>query len=236
MSRPDLSVVLLCYRLGESARAQVAAMRSVLETSVPNYELVLVGNYRSDDDVTPHVVTDIALGDPRTKVTARKKEGMMGWDMRTGLALATGNHIAVIDGDGQMPFEDVTRVFEALKKNGADMAKTYRTVRGDDVWRTVVSIVYNLLFRILFPGVRVRDVNSKPKIFTRAAYERLALTSDDWFIDAEMLIQARRLSFRLIEVPTVFNKLEGRQSFVKPRTILEFLWNFVIYRVKEFFI
>ena len=209
-------------------------MCKILSKDIPNYELVLVGNYAVETDKTPHIVEEIATRNPRIRYSALKKEGMMGWDMKTGLGLATGEYIAIIDGDGQMPFEDVSRVYKAMRAHDADMGKTYRTIRGDDLWRTCVSYVYNGLFRILFPGYRIRDVNSKPKIFSRRALDKLTLVSDDWFIDAEMVIQARRYNFILVEVPTVFNKLVGRQSFVKANTIFEFLKNLAVFRIKEF--
>src|SRR5437763_1627489 len=79
-----------------------------------------------------------------------------------------------------------------------------RVERGDGLSRRLVSALYNGVFRLLFPGFPVRDVNGKPKLLTRAAYERLSLASDDWFIDAEIMIQARRLGLRVGEVETVF--------------------------------
>ena len=105
--------------------------------------------------------------------------------------------------------------------------------RGDGLTRRLISLVFNALFRLLFPGLRVRDVNAKPKIMTRAAYERLELESDDWFIDAEIMIQARRLGLRIGEVETDFLALTGRRSFINLRTLLEFLANLTRYRLRE---
>ena len=85
----------------------------------------------------------------------------------------------------------------------------------------------------LFPGLAVRDVNAKPKILTRSAYERLALRSDDWFIDAEILIQARRLGFRIGEIETEFLGLTGRRSFISMAAVVEFLRNLWRYRLLE---
>jgi glycosyltransferase involved in cell wall biosynthesis len=236
VATPDLSVVLLCYRAEEGARTSVQKIIELLEPVVPNYELVLVANYLRTTDTTPEVVASLAQQNPRVKYTAVPKEGMMGWDMKSGLSLATGRYVAVTDGDGQMPYEDIVRVYKTALETGADMVKTYRTVRGDDTWRIIVSFIYNLLFSILFPGMKTRDANSKPKLFTREALSKLTLESNDWFIDAEIMIQARRNRFTIVEIPTTFSKLVGRQSFVKTATIFEFLRNLVYYRWKEFFV
>ena len=232
---PDLSVVVLCYRSGDEARSCAARIGKVLaEAGIDNYQLVLVGNYvEGSGDTTPDVVRELAAGDPRIVCSAVAKQGMMGWDMRSGLDLATGACLAVIDGDGQVLVEDLVRVYRLLREQGLDLAKTYRMRRGDGLKRKLFSLVFNGLFHFLFPGLAVRDVNAKPKILTRAAYERLALRSDDWFIDAEILIQARRLGFRIGEIETEFLGLTGRRSFISMAAVVEFLRNLWRYRLRE---
>jgi hypothetical protein len=80
----------------------------------------------------------------------------------------------------------------------------------------------------------VRDVNAKPKMFTRRVYEQLELTSDDWFIDAEIMIKARRFVWKVAEVPTVFYKNLQRQSYVRFGAVFEFIKNLAGARLQEF--
>jgi glycosyltransferase involved in cell wall biosynthesis len=233
---PELSVVILCYRSGSAARSFAARIgKSLLEAGVDDYQLVLVGNYvAGSDDTTPDVVRELAAGDPRIVCSAVVKEGMMGWDLRSGLARATGQHLAVIDGDGQVLVEDLVRIYRLLREQGLDLAKTYRKQRGDGVKRKVISLVFNGLFHVLFPGVLARDINAKPKILTRAAFERMTLQSSDWFIDAEIMIQACGLGLRVGETETEFLGLTGRRSFITMAAVFEFLRNLLRYRILEF--
>lgn len=236
---PELSVVVLCYRSGDEARSCAARIGQVLaEAGIGSYQLVLVGNYVAGSgdippDTTPDVVRELAAGDPRIVCSAVEKQGMMGWDMRSGLALATGDCLAIIDGDGQVLVEDLVRIYRLLREQRLDLAKTYRSRRGDGLKRKLFSLVFNGLFHVLFPGLAVRDINAKPKLLTRAAYERLSLQSGDWFIDAEIMIQARRLGFRIGEIETEFLGLTGRRSFVKLSAVVEFLGNLARYRLRE---
>ena len=78
-------------------------------------------------------------------------------------------------------------------------------------------------------------MNSKPKIMTREFYEIISLESNGWFIDAEIMILARRLGIKIGETETVFHSMDTRPSFVKPLSILEFLANLLAFRIKEFF-
>lgn len=230
----DISVVILCYKAGENIVPFVVEMKNILEERKLSYELVLVANYNKGEellDATPAVVRKLAQNDPTMVVVSKEKEGMFGWDVRSGLGSASGKTIAFIDGDGQMPAPDVVRVYEAMIKEEADMAQTFRVKRHDSLERVFISRVYNFLLKLLFPRVAVYDANSKPKIFTRRVLEKLDLHASDWFVDAEIIIQATKFNFKIIQLPTVFLKNKHRSSFVKFSTLFEFLVNLLYYRL-----
>lgn len=233
---PEISVVVLCYKTEDFAREFSQKVISMFEKENIDYELILVGNYHlGSNDKTPEVVKSLAKENPRIIVVAKPKEGMMSWDMRTGLEASKGEYIAVIDGDGQMPYQDILRVYKMIKSGNFDFCKTYRAERYDSPYRKLISITYNFVFTILFYPLAVKDINSKPKIITREAYEKLKLVSDGWFIDAEIMIQARRFGFRIGEIPTVFDRnITGKSSYVGFSAIWEFIKNIVIFRIREF--
>jgi len=232
---PELSVVILCYRAGRGVEKFVKHTAACLDEAMANWQIVLVGNYsQATDDITPQVVRDLAENDDRIEAVTRVKEGMMGWDVRSGFVEATGEVIALIDGDGQMAFRDVIRGYRLLNDENCDIVTTYRAERHDGFYRYFISKVYNLVFRMLFRGLHARDINSKPKLITRSAYNRLNLSSDDWFVDAEIMIQARRLGFKVREIPVTFYELKTRKSFVKFPALIEFIRNLVFAKIKEF--
>jgi glycosyltransferase involved in cell wall biosynthesis len=211
-------------------------MEKELKDEEIDYELVLVGNYLPNvKDKTPEVVSKIAKNKLRIKPIIIEKKGMMGWDLHSGLKATKGEAIAFIDGDGQMPSFDIVRLYRVFKSWDFDMCKTYRIKRLDAVWRQAISICYNLIFNILFPGPYLHDINSKPKIISREAYNKMKLSSTDWFADAEIIIEARRLKLIVGEIPTVFYKHRWGKSFVKLPTVFEFIKNIIIYRFRYWF-
>lgn len=234
---PLLSLVILCYRSEDYARDFAArAQERLAEAGVESYELVLVGNYvEGKADRTPEIVRDLAANDPRIRCCTEVKQGWMGWDLRTGLRAARGEIIAFIDGDGQMPIGDVTRLFELIQTGDYDLVKTYRTTRRDGLKRKILSRGYNIFFKVLFPGMHARDMNAKPKLMTRASYEKFDLRSDGWYIDAEIMIDARHHKMRIGELPTEFRALDRRRSFVSLGASFEFVWGLMRSRVREFF-
>ncbi|HOX99249.1 MAG TPA: glycosyltransferase family 2 protein [Smithella sp.] len=233
---PEISVVILCFQEGRRLSAFVNRTIEILESLPVSWEIVLVANWNNENDETPGEAKKIAAQQNHIKVVSEFKEGGMGWDARKGFEQASGRFICLIDGDGQMPPESITDVYEKIKSEKLDFVMTYRTERGDSWLRKMNSYTYNLAFRLLFPSVRVRDANSKPKIFTREAYSRMSPKASDWFLDAEMLIQCARMKLRMAEVPVTFDKCLNRKSFVKIDAILEFIKNLLSARIKEFFI
>jgi len=232
----QISVVVLCYKASDSIRGFSQKVIDHLNEVTENWELVLVANhFGEDNDDTPAIVRELAENEPRIKTVTLIKQGMMGWDARTGLDLCSGEIVTLIDGDGQMDAADIGKAYQTLRREGCDMVTTYREQRLDSRFRNVQSTVYNLLFKMLFPGLGIHDVNSKPKMMTREAFDRLDLHSDDWFLDAEIMIQARRHHFKIIQMPTIFRDILERRSFVKLSAVFEFLHNFARARLLEFF-
>jgi glycosyltransferase involved in cell wall biosynthesis len=226
-----MSAVVLCYRAGASIMAVIDPLRDLLERSGVTYELVLVANYWPQDrDDTPEIVRRFAAAHDNVKVLDKVKEGGMGWDMRTGLAAAEGPYLIVIDGDSQNPVEDVLRMHDLLRRSGADIGKGRRTNRADGAYRRLISWGFNALFRLLFRTRGLWDINGKPKGLTRNAYERLSLESNDWFIDAEIVLAARRAEMKIVEMPVVFLENKARSSFVRLSAILQFGVHMLRYR------
>jgi glycosyltransferase involved in cell wall biosynthesis len=228
----ELSVVILCYRSGRGVVDFINKSEDLIKTLTNSYELVLVANYiEGSGDRTRDYVSQLADINPKCVALCKPKEGMMGWDMRSGMDAASGKYICVMDGDGQFPIESISACFEGIRNSDYDLVKTYRTMRGDGMYRRFISKVYNFLFSILFPGINSKDANSKPKILRASAYQKMDLKSDDWFIDAEIMLNVRDHGMRFSELPIEFYELEGRSSFVKPAAIWEFMKNLFNYRV-----
>ena len=234
MPAPELSAIVLCYQAREAVHRIIDPLYEQLEAAGVSYELVLVANqWRDTPDPTCEVVEEFARQHEHVRTVVEEKHGAMGWDMRAGLAAARGDYLVVIDGDAQNPVDDVLKMYRRLKETGADVMKGRRIARFDGPYRRVVSTVYNLAFMLIFRTRGIWDVNGKPKGLTRAAYEALELKSDDWFIDAEIVLAARRRGLVVAELPVIFHRNDERASFVRPAAILEFAGNMVRQRFRS---
>lgn len=227
------SVVVLCYRSEEAIIPFVEKVHRMLSYFNFTWEIILVGNYiPGTTDKTTEIVQSLSRRLSNTRCITRPKEGMMGWDMRSGMDMAEGKYIGVIDGDGQFPLESLISCLLKIEAENLDLVKTYRVRRDDGAYRGIISFIFNRIYRFLFKSP-IDDVNSKPKIILKSKYKLLNLQSDDWFVDAEMMIRAQEIGLKIGSIPIHFYAISGRASFVKPAAILEFLKNLYRFRFKK---
>jgi glycosyltransferase involved in cell wall biosynthesis len=227
----ELSVVVLSYRAEEHADDVLVPLYDLLVREGVPFELVAVANYWTEDDVTPAVARAVARDRPNMRVIALPKAGDMGWDMRSGLRAASGRYLVVIDGDGQVPVDYALEAYRQLRDTGAAIVKGRRYLREDGSVRTVMSLAFNTLFRLLFGTRGLWDVNGRPKGMTRTAWQLLDLRTDDWFTDAELLLKARRLGLPVVEFPVRFLEHPEDGSSVGVATAWEFVRNMVLARL-----
>jgi dTDP-4-dehydrorhamnose 3,5-epimerase-like enzyme len=86
---------------------------------------------------------------------------------------------------------------------------------------------------VLFGWLGSVDLNGSPKLFSRDAYLRMRLVSDDWFLDPEIMIKAHDMGLQVIELNVVGQLRRGGRSHVRSHTVFEFVKNIVRYRWGE---
>lgn len=229
----ELSVVVLAYRNGPVLKSWVTGLHQSLSALKDAWEIILVTNVRAGEtDEAQAVARDLERTLSHVRAVARIKAGGYGWDVKSGLAVAGGKIVAYIDGDGQVPSDSILTAYRKLISEGLDLVKARRIRRADGRLRELLSVLFNFAFRIFF-GIIDGDVNAKPKLLRREALRAMELRSDDWFIDAEIMIRAKQQQLKIGEVPISFHALRGRRSLVGMKTVWEFMKNFWIYRFKN---
>jgi glycosyltransferase involved in cell wall biosynthesis len=128
-----------------------------------------------------------------------------------GGALGTGLHAAAMlgaaiivtfDGDGQHAPEDVRAVVGPIAAGEADLVIGSRIAdrRGMPWYRQIANRVANLVTRVIF-GVRSSDSQSGLRAFSRAAAQRIRISTNGMEVSSEILAEAARRGLRIAEVP-----------------------------------
>lgn len=180
------------------ARRAVAAARAVLLKEFPDWEIVIVDDASTDG--TGPIADKLARADPRVRVVHNPVNLKLGGALRVGYAAAAKDLVFYTDADLPIDLEELPRAVRLLEYQQADVVAAYRHDRTSEGWlRMIYTFAYNHLIRILF-DLRVRDVNFAFKLFRRSLLRRIELKSEGSFIDAELLLRARKAGAVMIQL------------------------------------
>jgi glycosyltransferase involved in cell wall biosynthesis len=190
-------------------------------------ELVLVDD--GSNDKTLEIMREFAAGRPEIQVVANAHRGKA-FAVRSGMLAARGDVVFFADADLSTPLDESRRLLRALEK-GAHVAIGSREGTGarrqdEPFYRHLMGRGFNFLVQLmLVPGVR--DTQCGFKMFSRQAaraiFSRLRRYGPDAPIvkgpmvtafDVEVLFLARKLGFKIAEVPVQWKHEVG--SKVRP--------------------
>jgi dolichyl-phosphate beta-glucosyltransferase len=179
--------------------------------------VVVVNNNSSD--ATPAIAEAFAAEHPDyARVLHEPRQGK-GAAVKTGMLNGRGDYLFICDADLSMPIEEVNN-FLPPTVDGYDVAIASREAPGarrigEPEYRHLMGRVFNLIVRVFaVPGIQ--DTQCGFKVFRREVAHEVfpKQTIDGWGFDVEVLFIARKLGYRLIEVPITWYYKE--QSRVKP--------------------
>lgn len=208
----SLSIVIPVYReavrLPSSLERIHAFARDAAGLAV---EVIFVDDGSPDDSAT--VITAFAKAHnlPHFRQISYTPNRGKGYAVKTGIRAAAGDLILMSDTDLSTPLEDFSKLKVALDA-GADIACGSRAVAGAHIGvkpplrRRLSSRVFNLLVRMA--GVHgIRDTQCGFKLFRATAAKEIfsALRTERFAFDVEMIARARKLGYRIAEVPVEWN-------------------------------
>jgi len=108
--------------------------------------------------------------------------------------------IFVTSADRQYDVRELNHLLEAIE-HSADLAIGYRSKRVDSIARRLDGWGWNLLVNLVF-GHTARDVDCAFKLFRQSVWQQANMCSRGMAtFYAELVVRARRLGFRVVEVP-----------------------------------
>lgn len=224
-----VSVVLPCYNEAGCLGTTVPELIAAFQQQGDPFEVILVDNGSTDG--TDEAIAELASAESCIRKATVETNRGQGLGIRTGLNAATGRVIGYVNADGQVSPEDVVRVYLAAKDASQPvLSKAKRRDRHDGLQRAIISLGYNALMNLFFPGMPSSDVNANPKFLTASALRRMDLGSDDWFLEAEIMLKAQYMGLSVLEVEVGGKPRESGRSHVRSSAILEFFKNMIRYR------
>jgi len=227
----ELSLIIPFYNEEKNLLSFLRSLNSVLNSKKVDYEIIAVNNGSTDN--TAELLRSIARKNKRVRIVTVQKNIGYGFGIISGLKKASSKYVGYCWGDGQIAAEDIYNVFATLRSEDLDICKVKRTNRKDSFFRKLQSLLYNFAYNILF-SINLKDINGCPKIMKREVLAAINPTSNDWFIDPEIMIKAFRKKFKIKEIPVTYYKREKGKSQVRLTTAFEFVKNAVKFKIRGY--
>jgi dolichyl-phosphate beta-glucosyltransferase len=214
---PVLSIIIPAYN--EEARLQDSLRQIERFVAAQDYAIEVVVVDNNSSDATPDIAEGFAAEHPDyVRVFHEPRQGK-GAAVKTGMLSGRGDYLFICDADLSMPIEEVNR-FLPPAIDGYDVAIASREAPGaerigEPEYRHLMGRVFNLIVR-LFAVPGIQDTQCGFKVFRREVAHDVfpRQTIDGWGFDVEVLFIARKLGYKLVEVPITWYYKE--QSRVKP--------------------
>jgi dolichyl-phosphate beta-glucosyltransferase len=211
MNAPFLSVVIPAYNEGKRLPPTLRRVTEFLDQWGHTYEIVVIDDGSKDDTIA----RAREVGGPNLVVSPNEGNRGKGYSVRRGMLLARGSYRLMTDADLSTPIEEVDRLLP-LARDGYDVVIASRALQGANIevrqpwFRENSGRVFNLAMRIM-TGLPLKDTQCGFKLFSaKAAEDSFGQARMDGFsFDVEALFIARRLGYRIAEVPVTWRNDEA---------------------------
>jgi len=207
------SIIIPAYNEGARVGTTLEKVLAYVDKQAWNAEIIAVDDGSRDNTV--EIIRGYAEKNPRLRLLQNPRNRGKGYSVRNGMLHAQGELLLFSDADLSAPIEEADKLFGAIA-GGADIAIGSRWLRRDlqtqrqPFYRQIFGRVFNLLLRITL-GLTYKDTQCGFKAFTRDAAEKIFPLQkiERWGFDPELLYLARKLKFKVAEVPVEWAHSEG---------------------------
>jgi dolichol-phosphate mannosyltransferase len=188
-----LSAVIPCYREAQSIPVMHERLTKVFSGMGVDWEIIFVDSGSPEGDPTPGVLAELARTDRRTTVVHHTRAFGSQSAYSSGMRIATGDAVILLDGDLQDPPEMIPEMFAR--------------------WQEGYEVVYGE--RITREGVRWVNAGRKAfyRIFQRTAYVPMPVDAGDFSLLDRKAVDA------INELPENHRFVRGLRAFVGFRQI-----------------
>ncbi len=211
--RLTYSIIIPAYN--ESARIGATLDKVLTYAAERRWEAeVIVVNDGSRDN-TVEIVRQYVEKHPTLRLLENPGNRGKGYSVRNGMLHAGGEVLLFSDADLSAPIDEAPKLFAAISE-GADIAIGSRWLQSElqtqkqPLYRQLFGRIFNLLLRMIL-ALKFKDTQCGFKAFSRRAAQAIFPLQkiERWGFDPELLYLAKKLDFKVVEVPVAWAHSEG---------------------------
>lgn len=199
-----LSVIMPAYNEGKNIFNNLRVVSSVISGFMKNYEIVVVNDGSRDD--TREEVKRYMKKDKHVRLVSYGKNRGKGNAIKVGVQRASGDYIAFLDADLDLPPEQIEQYMHPLINGQADAvigSKMHKDSQIDyPLIRRVMSLGYYCMLRVLF-HLKIKDTQTGLKVFRADALKAVIplIKTKGYAYDIEILVALNLRGYRIVEMP-----------------------------------
>jgi glycosyltransferase involved in cell wall biosynthesis len=212
---PYISIVIPAYNEEARLPSTLAAVWSYLAArGWPDGEVLVVNDGSLDS--TAAVAAQFQAAHPGLRLLQNPGNRGKGYSVRHGMLESRGEWVLFTDADLSAPIEELDKLLDAARERQAAVAIGSRALDRSLIalhqswFRETAGRIFNLLMR-LATGLPFADTQCGFKLFQGAAAREVFRRQriERWGFDAEVLFIARKLGYKMVEVPVRWSHSEG---------------------------
>ena len=213
------------YNEGEHIYENLHIVSEILSGFIKDYEIVAVNDGSTDN--TRAEIFRCAKSDAHICLVSYKKNRGKGNAIKCGVEKASGDYIAFLDSDLDLPAEQLKEYVIALIQDKADVVIASKMHKDSKIEypavRKVISFGYYCMLRVLF-HLKVKDTQTGLKVFKAEALKSIIplIKTQGFAYDIEILVALNCRKYRIMEMPVklVFRRGKG-MGRIKLKDILK---------------
>ncbi len=210
---PFYSIVIPAYNESARLRATLEKVLGYVRAQAWDAEVIVVNDGSRDN--TADIVREFMQSNPALRLVENPGNRGKGYSVRNGMLNARGRIVLFSDADLSSPIEEAPKLFQALEA-GADVAIGSRWLRAEmqtqrqPLHRQLFGRIFNLLLRLTL-GLQFKDTQCGFKAFKQPAAKAIFPLQkiERWGFDPEILFLARKLGYKVKEVPVLWGHSGG---------------------------
>jgi len=216
-----LSVIIPAYNEERRIKTTLEAVFNYLSRQSYNWEVVVVSD--GSKDRTVEVVSEFISNKPEISLIANTKNHGKGYVVRQGMLQAEGQFRLFTDADNSTSIEQVEKFWPHLVEDGYDIVIGSIEIPGAEIseqaqwYRRALGKYSKYVIRLVAGLWNIHDTQRGFKCFTaKVAQNIFSRTKIDRFgFDIEVLALAKKIGYKIKEVPVVWNNPSGSKVNLK---------------------
>lgn len=203
----SVSLVIPLCNNGKTLVVQLKECADILDKTCSKYEIIICEDGSTDNS---RKLLEQRFQNKPFKLIVHKTNLGIAKTTRELYKKASYDYVLLFSVDGDWDPLDIKKLLLFLKKTKSDIVIGKRNSDNFTFYRKIISVSYNFLCYLFFQ-VKTDDAGSI-KVMNNKILKNIKLTSKSVFSDAEIIIRARKMGYKISSTPVYFKKKEKKSG------------------------